>query len=42
MIWFWIGPHDQYERLLKQIKEPNALYEVQAPHSEPDNRTPIK
>jgi hypothetical protein len=19
MIWFWVGPHDEYERLLKQL-----------------------
>jgi len=23
VVWFWIGPHDGYERLLKQIHEPD-------------------
>ena len=22
LVWFWIGPHGEYERLLKQIHEP--------------------
>ena len=25
MIWFWIGPHDSYEQLLKQIHEPGGV-----------------
>jgi hypothetical protein len=24
MVWFWIGPHDEYDRLLKQIHEPTT------------------
>lgn len=24
VIWFWIGPHDEYERLLDQIHEPSS------------------